>query len=116
MGDILKEAALTIRNLNTELIGLKEKDKEKEIIEKLASEILEKLIERNELKLENVLEKIGELRETSIEDLRILKKALDLTKEHVKLGSLSDAAGNLTTLDPAERFHAFLVEDTEYEE
>lgn len=113
---LLKEAAQTLRTLNQEVKTLKKEKEDLFEIEKISKEILAKLIERDELKLEDILEKQAELLNTSMGELVILQKALDITKTQVKLGSLSNSFGNVGTQNATERFIDFLTKDTEYEE
>lgn len=102
---ILKEAAETIRSLDKENKDFKQQQE----VEKLASEILEKLIKRHEITLDSILDKKAELEATSLSELQVYTKALDLTKEQVKLGSLSEQSDGGETAQ--DRFISFLMSD-----
>jgi hypothetical protein len=66
--------------------------------EKKAEQITNKLIDSGLISAEEVLEKLSNLREKTIEDLTILDKALDLHKqsEFLSIGELSDSPGHGT--------------------
>ena len=86
------------------------KNKQKEI-EKKAEEITTKMIDSGLVSAEDVLSKLSELKEKSIEDLTILDKALDLHKqgEFLSLGTLSDRHG-AGAISPKDQFVSDLLD------
>jgi len=89
-----------------------EKKQVHEEVEKLAMAVITKMVEKSDItEPGEVIEKLAELRQQSIEDLKVLEKAVELgrnTKEtSVKLGSLSDEA----SYDGKDPLTSFLLED-----
>jgi len=84
-------------------------------IEKVAFEVVNKMVETGNITTpEEAIEKIAEYRSKGLEDLEIIKKAIDIgpvmkTAEHnsVKLGSLSDDPSG----DGQDNLTSFLLED-----
>jgi hypothetical protein len=65
-------------------------------IEKKAEQITDKMIESGLISAEEVLSKLSELKDMSMEDLTIQDKALDLHKqgEFLSIGALSEMPGD----------------------
>lgn len=96
--ELLKTAASQLRTLNRE---------RKEAVTKLAKydkaeELIQKMLNTQELTAGEVLQKISEFKQMSLEELEMTSKALDLVKGGtIKLGSISEqsapgAMDNLT--------------------
>jgi hypothetical protein len=100
-GEILKQAASTLRNQRDEIKGLREKIAR----ETAAENILQKLLENETISTEEILSKLSELRQKSLEDLVIMEKAAELYQGGFfsgfgKLSEHTDGRG----LDPLTAF------------
>lgn len=95
--EILKESAKLLRSLNHDVE-----------IQKLAEEVVRKLLQYEELTGTETLQKIAEFRSKSKEELEVIEKAIELTKSgSLNLGHISEQI-NPAGLDPLT---AFLVSE-----
>jgi hypothetical protein len=94
--ELLKTAAATLRTLNRE---------RNEAISKLAryekaEELIRKMLTTQEFEAEDVLQKVSEFKQMTLEELETATKALDLIKGGTfKLGSLADIPAPGGTMD-----------------
>lgn len=86
--EMLKHAAAILRSQKTELNELREKLARDEAAERIVS----KLIENDSLLVDEVLRKLGELKQKSLQDLTIMEKAAELYQGNIfnGFGRLSD--------------------------
>jgi hypothetical protein len=99
--EMFKQAAVTLRKQNEEIHSLREKLAQGEI----AEHIISKLVENNVLPIEDVLNKLSELRNKPLEDLEVMEKAAELYQGNIfsgfgKLSDIPDGQG----LDPLTAF------------
>lgn len=85
---MLKQAAQVLREQQQEIHTLHE-ERERN---KIAEQIVQKLIENDELLAENVFQKLSELRMKPVEELQLMEKAAEMFRSTVyaPLGSLTD--------------------------
>jgi hypothetical protein len=94
--ELLKTAAQTLRNLNRE---------RSEVFNKLAryekaEELIRKMLGTQEFEAKEVLQKISEFKQMTLEELETAIKALDMIKGGtLKLGSLSEQPAPGGTMD-----------------
>ena len=104
--ELLLKTAETLQTLKKERNSLLEKETQ----QKAAFEITQKLVDSGQLGIQDILPKIAELSEQSVEDLKIYAKAMELTRNTnvFKLGSIADIGPGI---DSTDRFTEFLLED-----
>jgi len=85
---MLKQAATILREQQIELRELHEEQSRN----KIAEQIVRKLIENDELLAESVLSKLSELRAKPVEELQIMEKAAEMFRS-----SMSSSFGKLST-------------------
>jgi hypothetical protein len=101
--DIMKIAASHLRNLSAEVRAYREKEERRECVERIIRNTA------SDLSGSDFLDKYAEYMEKDLEELKVIEKALELTKTgELNLGELSAQAADNGELDPLT---AFLVED-----
>jgi len=101
---LIKHAAETIRKLAAKVETLEQESEKLKHCEAL----LKKLAYRNDMSLDELFQKKADLETSSLEDLKILEKAMDLSHGSIKLGKLSKETSELSA---AEKFVSALYED-----
>jgi len=99
--ELMKQAELSIRTLSKE----REELEKQASIYKLSHDLVETMIDKEMLSVEEVLPKLAEFESRGEEDLKIIKKALELgtAGNMAKLGEVSDKL-ELSGMTPEERF------------
>jgi len=92
--EMLKQAAVVLRNQQVELHGLREKLAREEIAER----VVQRLVDNDVLLADEVLKKLSELRDQPLEDLEVMEKAAELYQGNFfsgfgKLSELTDSQG-----------------------
>lgn len=101
--DIMKTAASHLRSLSAEVQNYRDMDERRTHVENIMEKLAENM-ESNE-----VMSKYAEYMQKDVEELRIIEKALELSKTgELNLGSLSTQAADNGDLDPLT---ALLVDD-----
>jgi hypothetical protein len=102
--ELLKKAALTLRNLTSE----RDKLANVQEVNTLARELVGNITKQSELSAKEVLEKLAEFETKTSEELKLIQKALEFshTKEFAKLGNLTEDTGNVNSVD---NLTAFLI-------
>lgn len=98
--ELLKQAALTLRSLSKTNQELTEKLANTERAEKIVA----RLVDEGDLSGAEALQKLGELKGKSEQELTILEKAYELVKTGtISIGNLSDQT-DPQSLDPLTRY------------
>jgi hypothetical protein len=118
-GDIIKMGNNSIygdiKEKYSFLLDEHKKSNEQENIEKLAFSAVEKLVEKGSIsEPQEVIEKLSEFRNNSVEELKILNKAIELgrdtTSDDIKLGSLAEEKPAFPE-SAEDKFNNFLLSD-----
>ena len=103
--ELMKEASVSLRKLASEV----EHYRESEEVVKMARDIVKTLHDKGAISSEVVFDKLAELEEKTAEELRVVSKAIELTKTgEFSFGSVSEKLEDNGAMDPIT---AMLLED-----